>query len=332
MKKYIILTILFCLVFSISVLADKNEKYGVYEYVVTNAEGNILEVSETLVNSFSQSGLKVLANYEAGIPENCSYKVRVLAVNDSSYSSAVLKANKKTGPFSIVDKIAVFEDEKGIHVSVLNPHSIIRTVLMDDQKYKSLAENHLQKLRKVISKNIKGIASDKQYGQIRKKGFISKTMGVMAGGDFITKLEDKAALKDADLSTIAEKVKSGLSEKGEEWGFSFAFELNLPEYQTIVLGTTSAKMETKSYEIVGAGSDDSRDDYKCPGQAHAPAYPLAVVITKENDTVYVRVVNMMFRMKIYFEDAGKWAFMKNMGMPGTLMNEIEEQINSGLNK
>jgi len=42
--------------------------------------------------------------------------------------------------------------------------------------------------------------------------------------------------------------------------------------------------------------------------------------------VRVRVVDTMFRMKMYFEDAGKWAFMKNMGMPGSVEDEIAAQV------
>ncbi len=29
---------------------------------------------------------------------------------------------------------------------------------------------------------------------------------------------------------------------------------------------------------------------------------------------------------MYFEDAGKWAFMKNMTMPGSIGGELEDQI------
>ena len=35
-------------------------------------------------------------------------------------------------------------------------------------------------------------------------------------------------------------------------------------------------------------------------------------------------------MKMYFEDAGKWAFMKNMGMPGSIEDEVTEQIQAAL--
>jgi hypothetical protein len=39
---------------------------------------------------------------------------------------------------------------------------------------------------------------------------------------------------------------------------------------------------------------------------------------------------VMYRMKMFFEDAGKWAFMKNMGMPGSIHDEIAAQIKSDL--
>lgn len=38
----------------------------------------------------------------------------------------------------------------------------------------------------------------------------------------------------------------------------------------------------------------------------------------------------MYRMKVYFEDAGNWAFMKNMKMPGDIHREIVEMSTSKL--
>ena len=31
-------------------------------------------------------------------------------------------------------------------------------------------------------------------------------------------------------------------------------------------------------------------------------------------------------MKLYFQDAGNWAFMKNMQMPGDIQSELEAAI------
>jgi hypothetical protein len=35
-------------------------------------------------------------------------------------------------------------------------------------------------------------------------------------------------------------------------------------------------------------------------------------------------------MKVYFEDAGNWAFMKNMRMPGQIQDEIVDMVNANL--
>jgi len=40
----------------------------------------------------------------------------------------------------------------------------------------------------------------------------------------------------------------------------------------------------------------------------------------------------MYRMKMYFEDAGMWAFMKNMSMPGEIEDEIVKMSVAELNK
>jgi hypothetical protein len=54
------------------------------------------------------------------------------------------------------------------------------------------------------------------------------------------------------------------------------------------------------------------------------------VVARDAGGVRVRVVDTMFRMKMYFEDAGKWAFMKNMGMPGSVEDEIAAQVRAAL--
>jgi hypothetical protein len=35
-------------------------------------------------------------------------------------------------------------------------------------------------------------------------------------------------------------------------------------------------------------------------------------------------------MKMCFEDAGKWSFMKNVGMPGSIADEISAQVRPAL--
>ena len=62
------------------------------------------------------------------------------------------------------------------------------------------------------------------------------------------------------------------------------------------------------------------------------AFPIEVVVYAQDDKAMVKSLDEMYRMKLYFEDAGKWAFMKNMSMPGDIQDEIEELTTKGLKK
>jgi hypothetical protein len=175
-----------------------------------------------------------------------------------------------------------------------------------------------------------GSPAGEDYGQRREKGYIGKTMGVMAGGPFGEKVADLSVVAGEDWKGVAERVRASLEKKGPKWGLHLAYILEIPEAQTVVLGATGTPMDSQSFSIVGAGDDASREGEKCPGIAHAGAYPIEVVVALDAGAVHVRLVDSMYRMKMYFEDAGKWAFMKNMGMPGSIADEISAQVRPAL--
>ncbi len=287
---------------------------GVYQYVVEKAEGSVDAVASAIATAAPGAGFQLLARVPAGAPAGCAFKAEVVALYSPDYGRQVVAVDRRTGPFAVVDRVNVFEDEKGVHVSVLNPRSVLRTVLMDDQ--------NLSALRALVSGAVKGTPTSQDYGEARAKGYIGKTMGVMAGGLFTDKVQDVTVVGGDDWKGTAERVRAALERKGPKWGLHLAYALEIPEGETVVLGATGTPMDAKSFEIVGAGADSSRDGLKCPGLAHAGAYPIEIVVAKEAGSVRVRVVDTMYRMKMYFEDAGKWAFMKNMGMPGSIQSEI----------
>lgn len=303
---------------------------GVYQYVVHQAEGSVESVAAAIASAAAGAGFQLLARVPVGAPAGCGFQAEVVALYALDYGGKVVAANRRTGPFAVVDRVNVFEDEKGVHVSVLNPRSVLRTVLMDDQKHAALIESHLSALRALVSGVVKGTPASQDYGEAREKGYIGKTMGVMAGGPFTEKVQDVGVVGGGDWKGIAERVRAGLEKKGPKWGLHLAYTLEIPEAETVVLGSTGTPMDSQSFQIVGAGADSARDGLKCPGLAHAGAYPLEVVVTKDAGSVRVRLVDTMYRMKLYFEDAGKWAFMKNMGMPGSIHDELAAQIKSGL--
>ncbi len=158
--------------------------YGVYEYVVQKTEGSIGDISSSLEQAAMVAGWQVVAGIDMGAPKDCGYKAHVLVLYDAEYAGEIVKANRVTGPYAALDHIGIFQDENGTHVSVVNPHSIIRTILMDDTTYEAMSETHLQKLRTMILSAVMGTESSAQYGQMREEGYIGKTMGIVAGGKF----------------------------------------------------------------------------------------------------------------------------------------------------
>jgi hypothetical protein len=330
------IAVVWTLVITISIAAGfaaaAEEGYGVYQYVVQNAGGTIDEIGSSIESAAAAGGWNVVVASDAGVPENCPFRARVIVLYDSVYAAGVIGANQETGPFAALDRVTVFEDENGVHVSIVNPHSINRTVLMDDSAYEEMTGSHLMALRKMITSAVGGNAATAEYGQFREGGYIGKTMGVMAGGKFEDLLREKASITGEGYKAIARKVRQGLKETGEEWGMEYAYQVDIPEFNMMILGSTGTPMDSKSFDIVRHGSDESRKDLECPGIAYAGAYPIEVIVAERDGKVRVYMTEAMYRMKMYFEDAGKWAFMKNVTMPGTIEEEITGQIESGLDR
>jgi hypothetical protein len=303
---------------------------GVYQYVIHRAQGSPAEVATAIAEAAPGAGFEKLAVVPVGSPEGCGFNAAVVAVYQPDFARKTITLNRRTGPFAIVDRINVFEDENGTHVSVVNPRSILRTVLLEDEAHSTLIEEHLADLRQLVLGAVEGEASEQEYGQVRKKGHIGRTMGVVAGGPFDKKVQDLAVVGGKDWREMAGRAEKALRVKGPKWGMSLAYALELPEFELTIFGTTGTPMDAQSFVIVGAGGDGARKDLACPGLAHAGAYPLEIVVTQEGPTIRTRIVESMYRMKMYFEDAGKWAFMKNMGMPGSIESEIQAQVQAAI--
>ncbi len=310
--------------------SDVAEDQGVYEYVLTKVQQPKDKVLQNLQTAFAGQKIKVLSLLTSASPGNCGYSAQVMILFDSTYARKILGFNNKTAPFALVDRLNVFEDEAGVHISVVNPLNILRTVLMDDEKYLSFAAGHLHKLGSIVEKAVPGTVSHKQYGEIRDEGYIGRTMGVMAGGDFSEKIETLASNKALSFDEALTKLRTAFKSSNGDWKIRSGFELVLPDKKIAVFGISSPSIEAKSFDIVKEGSDDSREDFKCPGIAYAGAYPFEVVLRQDGAGVKAVIVESMYRMKMFFEDAGMMAFAANMTMPGSIQSDVEKVVNAVL--
>lgn len=298
-------------------------EYGVYVKVIEKAKGSFDEVSGRVDSALKNAGWEILATYASGVPEGCTFRSRVVVISSPAYAKSILSHGVKAA-FALPLRAGVYEDETGINVAVLNPASINRTMI-HDTKLDDLSLSAINSIVDSLSKDVSGSVVKKQTGEVRKKGRV----GGMGGGDFLDKIEEVYAAQDdsdATFKRVSENVKRGILENKKNW--KLLYTLDLSAQGALIFGVTEAKMEGRAFRI--AGEKRSSDSYKFPGIDHNAAFPIEVIVYKDGGKAKVAILDGMYRMKVYFEDAGKWAFMKNMGMPGQIQEEIVEMVNANL--
>jgi uncharacterized protein (DUF302 family) len=298
-------------------------EYGVYVKAVEKAKGSFDEVSANVASALKSAGWEVIGTFDTAVPEGCKFRSRVIVFNSPSYAKTIMSNGVKAA-FALPLRAGVYEDETGINVAVLNPASINRTII-DETKLNAFSLSTMNSIVDAIASHVPGNAVKKQIGEIRDEGRV----GGMGGGDFLDKIDEVYATSDGSDSSfkkVSENVKKGILQNKKNW--RLIYTLDLSQNGAMIFGITQAKMEGRAFEI--AGEKRSSDSYRFPGIDHNAAFPIEVIVYKEGGKVKVVVLDEMYRMKVYFEDAGKWAFIKNMRMPGQIEGEIVDMVKAGL--
>lgn len=319
-KTFLLLS---CLVVTFPALPAVGAEYGVFIQAAANAEGTFDEVVQKCEGALGAKGWQVVTSYEATAPAGCGFRAHTIVLNNEAYARKIL-AHGPMAAFALPPRVSVFEDESGINVAYVNPLSLNRTVLGEGVA-DTLASQTSAELSAILAAAAGGKAVDRQLGQIRSKGRV----GGMGGGNFADKvniIHEAPLSSGASLEELAKSVKKGIESDHKGWKLSYALDY-IPQ-GVIILGVNKSATEAKAFTI--AGEKRARQANSCPGIDHAAAFPIEVIVYQEGSTVRVSLLDEMYRMKVYFEDAGKWAFMKNMRMPGQIEKEIVTMALSGL--
>lgn len=313
MQKFFCLSILFL---SLTLPTGvKAEEYGVYVKVSEKVTGTFEEVVKNTENVLTKNGWQVLASYEAAVPEGCGFRAHTLVINSPDYARKIM-SHGPNAAFALPLRVGIYTDEKGTNISFLNPVQLNRTVLGDSAE-KDLSLSKMRELIALLASVGKGVIVNRQAGEIRSKGYV----GGMGGGAFNSKIAEIYKKEDAgqNFNDIAAKVRDGIASNNKGWRLVYSLE---PASNAIVYGIDKQKTEARAFQIAGEKRESKINS--CPGIDHSPAFPVEVVVLRENGMVKVVTLDEMYRMKVYFEDAGNWAFMKNMRMPSEIEKEIVE--------
>jgi len=318
--------VLFFAIFLMTVLpAAAGVQYGTFIKITEKATGSFDAVSKAVESGLQKAGWEILGTYDTGVPQACNFRSRVIIFSSKDYADEIMKNGVKAA-FALPLRAGVYEDETGINIAFVNPASINRTII-DETKLDTFSSVLAESLIDAIAGAVPGTVVKKQIGEIRNKGRV----GGMGGGDFIDKIKEIYTAKDDTDETfkkVSDGVREGILNNTKGWKLTYVYDLS--DHGAIIFGVTNNKMERRAFTI--AGEKRSSSSYKCPGIDHDASFPIEVIVYKDGGRVKVVTLDGMYRMKLYFEDAGMWAFMKNMRMPGEIEDEIVEMSISKLNK
>lgn len=287
---------------------------GVYVKVFEGMKADIGATGKKVEEALKAAGFEVLAAYENGVPEGCKSRAMTVVFTRPAYAEKVLSGGPDKA-FALPLRLGLYEDESGLNAALMNPVSIDRTIFRGnsmDAPAQKVVDEVIAALKPV------GPTVDKQIGQLRETGEITG----MGGGAFPDKIVNVAS-SGKSPAEMADALKK-ISDKG---GWHMVYIYKASDNVSIV-GLTNLKTEGRAFGIAGEARASSA--HRFPGIDHAAAFPVEVVVYKKDKTATAAILKEMWRMKLYFQDAGNWAFMKNMRMPGQIEDEIQQAIKSSL--
>ena len=172
--------------------AQDTTSYGVYVRLA-DSDRSLDEVVEQLRTDIAASPWDLITDYAAAVDDDdCRYQAHVFVVSGAEYATAVLEQGP-TAAFALPLRLAVFTDELGTHIVAANPQSLNRTIIAETG-FETASAEAVAALQALVEASFPDVPDETQYGQLRNRGLISKTMGMIAGGPFEDKVERIASV------------------------------------------------------------------------------------------------------------------------------------------
>jgi hypothetical protein len=323
---------------------------------VKNIKGDYATVYDQVKQSILSAGFKVLAEREITTPDQvkkdkkilCEYNGKLLVFTNDEYVKMLTSFGNKYLAASML-RVGIHETNEGIQVIIADPETINRIIFNDlkDDQYNKVVKNTLPYKNKIvdalhsinIGTNVKEAREPKRSTDDLRDA--SKDMFMMVGDMTFFEDEDqfpeiysqKNDVSVDGLEKLKQKLYSNVKnfspnqdDKEYRWTanpkedlkWKVVGEVYSADKKAILFGLSRNRTEGVSFYIVGNETKEN----SCPGLDHLTAYPIEVLLMIKGDKIVVHTPRQMFRMDMYFWDAGMAAFMDHMSMPGILDESI----------
>lgn len=354
----IIKAVVIFMLLNLTLLASE---HGVFFKTHEAIQEDITVVEEKIAEALHANGFNILYRRDVKTPdyvredksEHCGFKAKLIVFSSEQYLDMLTKVDNKylVGGFL---RIGIYEDTTGVNVSIVDPETISRIIFNDlyendqEEDYHKIVDKviefktgllstlHSVKLGKEVSKPMEPIRDDEDLAES------SKDMFMMVGQMTFFNDEDQfpqiyssskslsevKGLFEANLKTF-NPVEDDVDYRWtpspkEDLQWKIVSEVKSRDGKGMLLGLTRPRTEGVSFNIAGASRED--DANLCPGIDHAAAYPIEVLLLEVDGKVNVYTQREMFRMDMYYWDAGMAAFMDHMSMPAILDESLQRAL------
>jgi uncharacterized protein (DUF302 family) len=316
------------------------ESIGIFE-TLHESSVSFSETTDAIESALagSESELVLHASHVVRVPDDM-HKAKVYVLTSPAYAEAAAGESPRSISAQVL-RIAVFTsgDEQKTLINMANPVAHAMVFYADSSNYDSLvaaSKDAAAKIRELVA-NVPGKAvkypagparTEKKYRKFNGDG-PAKMMAKWRNWQESQLLIEEGAVGDFDA--IVERVAAALadgavSDASDSTGWEVITQLRLRD-DVVYIGLSNPYIEDKMIRINSRFRSEGKSELSpYPGVDHVSALPTEVLVVKEGGKTLVLHYGQMWRMQLYFWDSGYRAFTANVGVPGTIVDSIEDAV------
>ena len=336
MKKNVAIALVALVVWASPALAD--EKIGIFETVLESSV-SFPATNTALEQAIAASGLQLHATHVVRVPDS-EHEAKLYVLTSPALVAAAADESPRTISAQIL-RIGVYTsgDEHKTFVNMANPVAHAMVYFSASSNYDALvsAANEVAREIRQLVAAVPGTAVSAQIGPSRTEKKYRKFNGdgpakMMAKFRNWEKSqllisEEPAGNFEAVVDHVVARLTAGsISDAEDTTGWEIVSQIRLRD-DVVHLGLTNPFIEDKMIRINSRFRKDGKSELSpYPGVDHVAALPTEVLIVKDGGQTKVLHYGQMWRMQLYFWDSGYRAFTANVGVPGSIVNSIEEAV------
>jgi hypothetical protein len=334
MKKTI--TLLVALFWAPLLFAD--DEIGIFETILESKD-SFSSTTQALEQAIGGSDLVLQGTHDVRVPGN-KHKARLFVLTSPAYIEAAAAESPRTAS-ALILRVAVFTsgDQHNTFVNMANPVPHAMIYFAESSNYDALvaaAGDAAEAIRDLV-RNIPGRAVSVQTEPLRSESHYNKYKGdgparMMAkfrtwDKSQLMLLEDSADNFDAVVEKVIANLEGDeVSDASEATGWEVVSNIRLSD-DVVHIGLTNPFIEDRMIGINSRFRKEGKSDLSpYPGVDHVAALPTELLIVREGKDTVVLHYGQMWRMQLYFWDSGYRAFTANVGVPGDIVDSIEEAV------